>query len=997
VCLFIASGSPAQVSAACQVARQAIPGVAVTYVRMSQAWPLSQTANKVNGVCSVCHATRQLHLKDGTVHRHGPRNQPCSGSHKPPLGPSGASVLNQPPAVPPDVPSAGPTPSTDQPQVHFDWSPPECASIRHIPKAARPACASHLASLLRQVVAHPESQSQWKAVLNWAGSVLFPAKRGGKRHNMTSTIKSRLASSQSSTTVTQTCRPVVRRRNEDPDSQLARVVAAKLEDGNLRAAVRILCSEDSPAQPSLDGLAKLQAKHPPATLCSTDLPSPDRCQPLEVEESDVQKAIMSFPAGSAGGPDGLRPQHLKEVISCRESGQEILTDLTAFINLVLAGRCPKSVAPVFFGGRMLALNKKCGGIRPIAVGLTLRRLASKCANSAVLKRLRPDFAPRQLGLGTPGGCEAAVHTTRRFLESLAPDHVVVKLDFSNAFNSIHRGDMLQAVFDRIPELFAFASSAYSVPSILFYGPFRLFSQEGTQQGDPLGPLLFCNTVQPLLLSLLSELTLGYLDDFTLGGDVATVAQDVSRIADLGSKMGLTLNVAKCELVAHSSLVVDDPLLRSFGRIEPGDATLLGAPLFSGRVLNNFWSDRCSDLSRAVDRLCMVGRQDALILLRGSFSAPRVQHLLRCSPSVDAPGPLEFDNLLRTALSRITNNTLSDSQWLQASLPIKLGGLGIRRVSSLALPAFLASAASTLLLQDEILGGSQPLPDELVESLTGRWEASHGPAPSGQSSSKQSSWDRPGLLVESAAVEESRTSPLQRASLLAARAPHSGDWLLALPISACGLRLEDEAVRIAVALRLGSELGSPHTCRCGSLVDAFGVHGLVCKQAPSRVVRHHALNECISRAFSAAGIPVKKEPPGLVQKDGKRPDGCTLIPWCGGRCLAWDVTVCTTVADSYVFAASQSAGSVAEQAADRKSQKYAELSAAYVFQPVAVESHGPMDEATTCFLSDLGRKISERSGEPLDARFLFQRISVLIQRFNSILFHDTFPVEDGIDT
>jgi len=29
--------------------------------------------------------------------------------------------------------------------------------------------------------------------------------------------------------------------------------------------------------------------------------------------------------------------------------------------------------------------------------------------------------------------------------------------------------------------------------------------------------------------------------------------------------------------------------------------------------------------------------------------------------------------------------------------------------------------------------------------------------------------------------------------------------------------------------------------------------------------------------------------------------------------------------------------------------------------------------------------------------LFQRISVLIQRFNSILFHETFPVEDVIDT
>jgi len=41
--------------------------------------------------------------------------------------------------------------------------------------------------------------------------------------------------------------------------------------------------------------------------------------------------------------------------------------------------------------------------------------------------------------------------------------------------------------------------------------------------------VFCNTVQPLLLSLASsELTLENLDDFTLGGDVATVAQDVSR-------------------------------------------------------------------------------------------------------------------------------------------------------------------------------------------------------------------------------------------------------------------------------------------------------------------------------------------------------------------------------------------------------------------------------------------------------------------------------------
>jgi len=54
----------------------------------------------------------------------------------------------------------------------------------------------------------------------------------------------------------------------------------------------------------------------------------------------------------------------------------------------------------------------------------------------------------------------------------------------------------------------------------------------------------------------------------------------------------------------------------------------------------------------------------------------------------APGPQRSDHLLRSPLLSITNNTLSDSQWRQATLPVKFGGLGIRRVSSLALSAFL---------------------------------------------------------------------------------------------------------------------------------------------------------------------------------------------------------------------------------------------------------------------------------------------------------------------
>ena len=121
-------------------------------------------------------------------------------------------------------------------------------------------------------------------------------------------------------------------------------------------------------------------------------------------------------------------------------------------------------------------------------------------------------------------------------------------------------------------------------------------------------------------------------------------------------------------------------LQSFLQIPVSDAELLGAPLFLGAVLDSAWSQRCDDLARAVDRL-----------------APTVQHLMRCSPSADNSALEKFDNLLRVAVTSITNSTLSDAQWLQASMPIKHGGLGIRRLTSLAAPAFLASAASTLVL------------------------------------------------------------------------------------------------------------------------------------------------------------------------------------------------------------------------------------------------------------------------------------------------------------
>ena len=75
--------------------------------------------------------------------------------------------------------------------------------------------------------------------------------------------------------------------------------------------------------------------------------------------------------------------------------------LTNFVNLLLKGDLPVSVREIVYGGRLIALQKKDGGIRPTVVGYTLRRLAAKCANTFVIKRRSEELKPIQVSGGSP--------------------------------------------------------------------------------------------------------------------------------------------------------------------------------------------------------------------------------------------------------------------------------------------------------------------------------------------------------------------------------------------------------------------------------------------------------------------------------------------------------------------------------------------------------------------------------------------------------------------
>ena len=162
------------------------------------------------------------------------------------------------------------------------------------------------------------------------------------------------------------------------------------------------------------------------------------------------------------------------------------------------------------------------------------------------------------------GAEVVVHAARRFLQNAQRDQVYLKLDFENAFNSLHRDKMLKAVKELAPSLLPYVHSSYSYSSLLFLGDKTLESAEGVQQGDPLGPLLFCLSIHQLTTQLTSHFKVFYLDDGSLGGNVDGVLHNLSIVEEIAGQLGLRLNRGKSEVICQ-----DPGTLEKFLSAAPG--------------------------------------------------------------------------------------------------------------------------------------------------------------------------------------------------------------------------------------------------------------------------------------------------------------------------------------------------------------------------------------------------------------------------------------------
>ena len=257
------------------------------------------------------------------------------------------------------------------------------------------------------------------------GCCLVQPERGGKKHNFTKKVLMQIDTLEvadsthapSDTGHQKHVRSGAFLTEETRDTQAAKRASMKLDAGDIRGAVKALCSNEVLSVPSPATTQLLKDKHPPAPADKRAHPCLSAA-PLNVYPSDVFRAIKSFTPGSAAGPDGVRPQHLLDMTDKRTNGT-LIDAITDLVNLILAGGVPDLVRAEFCWASLLAFSKKGGGIRPIAVGYTLRRLVSKVANFHAVQICSPILAPRQLGVGINGGAEALAHAARRFLAGMS--------------------------------------------------------------------------------------------------------------------------------------------------------------------------------------------------------------------------------------------------------------------------------------------------------------------------------------------------------------------------------------------------------------------------------------------------------------------------------------------------------------------------------------------------------------------------------------------------
>jgi len=194
----------------------------------------------------------------------------------------------------------------------------------------------------------------------------------------------------------------------------------------------------------------------------------------------MEAVVRSFPLGSAAGPSGLQPHHLLDFLNSADSAAKarLLESLLVLVKATSSGRLQPRAPPYLCAARLIPLRKKDGGVSPIAVSDTLRRLVAKW----LLATAAAALAPFQTAFAKRSPCEVVTIGLQAQVDTLhgSTGWLLLQVDLKNAFNST-----------------IWVRQAFQ-PASLLVGREVMCSTRGVQHGDPLCSFLFAAGIQATL-------------------------------------------------------------------------------------------------------------------------------------------------------------------------------------------------------------------------------------------------------------------------------------------------------------------------------------------------------------------------------------------------------------------------------------------------------------------------------------------------------------------
>ena len=374
---------------------------------------------------------------------------------------------------------------------------------------------------------------------------------------------------------------------------------------------------------------------------------------------------------------------------------------------------PVEIADVLMGARLTALTKPDGGVRGIATGSSLRQLVARILARQFMGAFEKECAPFQYALSTRAGTDCVGHLLRASTDR-DPTSTVLSVDGIGAYDHVLRSAMLGRLL-QMPAaraILPFVRLSYGAPSSYTWvdceGQQRTVTQaEGGEQGDPLMPLLFSIGIQGALEEVATSLApeehlCAFLDDIYLLCPPERVVPLYKLLSEtLARVAGIRLHQGKTKVWNKAGRAPEDVQELGPEAWQTQGLKVLGTPIGTPEFVSQKMNDRIEDERRLWETIPVVPDLQCAWQLLVQSANPRANHSLRTMPpsSTAEYARAHDDGMWQTVeiILQQTPGTEVERAFARelATLPMRMGGLGLRSATRCAESAFWASWADAL--------------------------------------------------------------------------------------------------------------------------------------------------------------------------------------------------------------------------------------------------------------------------------------------------------------